>query len=118
MTIAHDCGLIINPGSLKLVIEANVMQGLSRALFEEVHFDQRRVTSTDWVNYPIADIKDAPEAVDVILIDRKDQPSGGAGEPSMIAIPAAVANAIYNATGKRVRRYPFIAARVKKLMTA
>ncbi|MFM9888750.1 MAG: molybdopterin cofactor-binding domain-containing protein [Burkholderiales bacterium] len=118
VTVAHDCGLIINPGSLKLVIEANIMQGLSRALFEEVHFDQRRVTSTDWANYPIADIRDAPEAIDVVLIDRKDLPSGGAGEPSLIAVPAAVANAIYNATGQRVRRFPFVASRVKKLLTA
>ena len=118
MTVAHDCGLIINPLSLKLVVEANIMQGLSRTLFEEVQFDRTKVTSTDWVNYPIADIKDAPEAVDVVLIDRKDMASGGAGEPSLITVPAAVANAIYNATGQRVRRFPFAAARVKKLLTA
>jgi nicotinate dehydrogenase subunit B len=62
MTVAHDCGLIINPLSLKLVVEANIMQGLSRTLFEEVQFDRSKVTSTDWINYPIADIKDAPEA--------------------------------------------------------
>ncbi len=118
MTVAHDCGLIINPLSLKLVVEANIMQGLSRTLFEEVQFDRSRVTSTDWINYPIADIKDAPEAIDVVLIDRKDMASGGAGEPSLIAVPAAVANAIYNATGQRVRRFPFVASRVKKLLTA
>lgn len=118
VTVAHDCGLIINPGSLKLVIEANVIQGLSRALHEEVWFDQKMVTSKDWVSYPILDMKDAPEAIDIVLIDRKDEPSGGAGEPSMVAVPAAVANAIYNATGVRVRRYPFVAARMKKAIAA
>lgn len=118
VTVAHDCGLIINPGSLKLVIEANVIQGLSRALHEEVWFDQKTVTSKDWATYSIADMKDVPEAIDVVLIDRKDLPSGGAGEPSMVAVPAAVANAIYNATGVRVRRYPFVAARIKKAIVA
>jgi len=118
VTIAHDCGLIINPSSLRLVVEANIVQGLSRTLFEEVQFDQRRVTSVDWVSYPILDVKDAPESIDVVLVNRPDLPSGGTGEPGLLTMPAAVSNAIYNATGQRLRRFPFVAHRVKKALSA
>ena len=114
MTVAHDCGIVINPSTLKLVIEGNIVQGLSRALFEEVQFDKRRVTSTDWESYPILGMKDAPEAIDIVVINRKDQAPGGAGEPALVPVPAVIGNAIFNATGVRIRRYPFLAARVKK----
>ncbi len=116
MTVAHDCGLIINPMTLKLVIEGNIMQGLSRALFEEVQFDMRRVTSVDWESYQIASLKDAPGAIDIVMLKRPDQPPGGAGEPSLVPVPAVIGNAIYNATGVRMRRYPFLPARVKKAL--
>jgi CO/xanthine dehydrogenase Mo-binding subunit len=116
ITVAHDCGLVINPSSLKLTIEGNVLQGLSRTLHEEVQFDQRRVTSVDWQTYPILDIKDAPEAIDIVIVESKSDRPGGAGEPGLVAIPAAVANAIYNATGKRIRRFPMTAARVKQAL--
>ena len=116
MTVAHDCGLIINPMTLRLVIEGNIMQGLSRALFEEVQFDKRRVTSVDWETYNIASLKDAPGAIDIVMLKRPDQPPGGAGEPSLIPVPAVIGNAIYNATGVRMRRYPFVPARVKKAL--
>jgi CO/xanthine dehydrogenase Mo-binding subunit len=69
-TVAHDCGLIINPDGLKRCIEGNVVQGTSRALSEEVAFDRTNVSSVDWVSYPILDITEAPEAVDVVLINR------------------------------------------------
>ncbi|MGY9106536.1 MAG: molybdopterin cofactor-binding domain-containing protein, partial [Alphaproteobacteria bacterium] len=65
-TVAHDCGQIINPRSIKTTIEGNVVQGLSRALHEEVLFNPRRVTSVDWVSYPILSLADAPESIDIV----------------------------------------------------
>ena len=112
-TVAHDCGLIINPQSLRQTIEGNVVQGLSRTLFEEVRFDERSVTSVDWASYPILEMRDAPEAIDIVLIDRPEMAPSGAGEPTMRCIPAAVANAFFDATGVRLRRAPLTPERVK-----
>jgi CO/xanthine dehydrogenase Mo-binding subunit len=112
-TVAHDCGLIINPRSLRQTIEGNVVQGLSRTLFEEVHFDHNTVKSVDWASYPILEIHDAPEEVDIVLINSTDVAPSGAGEPTMRCVPAAVANAFYDATGVRMRRVPLSPARVK-----
>jgi len=114
--IAHDCGLIVNPAGLKSCIEGNVVQGMSRALHEEVRFDRNNVTSIDWNTYPILDVTEAPEAVDVVLINRPEMAPQGAGEPSHRPIAAAIANAIFDATGARVRRVPFTAERVKAAM--
>lgn len=111
--VAHDCGLIINPLILRQTIEGNVVQGLSRTLFEEVRFDRNSVKSVDWASYPILDMPDAPEAIDVTLIDRPDVASSGAGEPTIRVIPAAVANAVFDATGVRMRRAPLSPERVK-----
>ena len=111
--VAHDCGLIINPGTLKSVIEGNIVHGSSRALFEEVRFDASNVTSLDWARYPILEIEDTPESIDIVLIDRPDLAPSGAGEPSTRPVAAALANAIYDATGARLRRVPFTPARVK-----
>ncbi len=112
MVLAHDCGLIINPDGLKNQIEGNAIQSLSRALKEEVMFDERRVKSLDWDSYPILTFSEVPE-VDIVLINRPDQPALGAGEPSTITTAAALANAIYDATGARLRQIPFTPARVK-----
>ena len=116
--VAHDCGLIINPSGLKQCIEGNVVHGASRALFEETKFDARNVTSVDWATYPILDIMDAPERIEVILINRPDRAPSGAGEPSTRPIAAAIANAIFEATGARVRRAPFTPERVKAAIAA
>lgn len=110
--IAHDCGLIVNPQSLRHCIESNVVQSASRALFEEVKFDRRSVTSTDWNGYPILDITDAPESIDVVLI-RSDLPCSGAGEPASRPTAAALANAIFDATGVRLRQVPLTPEIVK-----
>jgi CO/xanthine dehydrogenase Mo-binding subunit len=118
VTVAQDSGLIINPQSIRTVIEGNVVQGLSRALCEEVAFDSKSVTSVDWLTYPIIDVKDVPEQVDTVIINRTDKASGGAGEPTLVSIAAAVGNAIHNATGVRIRRYPFTAARVREALSA
>ena len=116
-TVAHDCGLIINPDGLKRTIEGNIIQGLSRTLWEETKFDTKSVTSVDWVSYPILDITETPAVIDVVLIDRPNVPASGAGEPSMRPLAAAVANAIFDATGVRIRRVPFTPDRVKQAMS-
>jgi nicotinate dehydrogenase subunit B len=112
-TVAHDCGLVVNPEGLRYTIEGNVVHGLSRALFEEVRFERDRVTSVDWMSYPILDIKDAPESIDVVLVNHPEIPPTGAGEPTIRVIPAAVANAFFDATGVRLRRVPLSPERVK-----
>ena len=78
--MAHDCGQIIAPDLLRLTIEGNIVQSTSRALWEEVKFDDKNVTSVDWKTYPIVDMKEAPEAIDIILIDHPELPPTGAGE--------------------------------------
>jgi CO/xanthine dehydrogenase Mo-binding subunit len=115
---AHECGLIINPDGLTRTIEANLMQSISRTLYEEVAFDRSHVRSVDWTTYPVARAADVPDAVDVVLIDRRDLPPGGAGEPSSRGVPAAICNAIFDATGVRIRRVPFTPARVKAALNA
>jgi len=117
VTVAHDCGLVINPVGLRYTIEGNVVHGLSRVLFEEVQFDRDRVKSVDWMSYPILDIKDAPETIDVVLINHPEIAPTGAGEPSIRVIPAAVANAFFDATGVRMRRAPLSPQRVKAALT-
>ena len=112
-TVAHDCGLIINPQSLRYTIEGNVVHGLSRVLFEEVQFDRSSVTSVGWTSYPILDMMDAPESIEVVLINHPEIAPTGAGEPTMRVIPAAVANAFFDATGVRMRRAPLTPERVK-----
>ncbi len=116
-TIAHDCGLIVNPANLNSTIEANVIHSTSRTLFEEVKFDERNVTSIDWLSYPILDIMDAPEAIDIVLINHPDIAPTGAGEPTSRPTAAAIANAVFDATGVRLRRVPFTRAAVKAALT-
>jgi nicotinate dehydrogenase subunit B len=112
VVVAHDCGLIINPDGVRNQIEGNVVQSLSRALKEEIRFDRTRITSVDWESYPILKFSEVPE-IDVILINRPDLPAVGAGEPSMVTTAPAVANAIFDATGIRLRQIPFTPAKVK-----
>jgi CO/xanthine dehydrogenase Mo-binding subunit len=114
---SHDCGLIINPDGVNNQIEGNVLQGVSRALFEEVTFDANGVTSLDWQSYPILKFTDVPE-IEIVLINRPEMPALGAGEPSIIPVPAAIANAIFDATGARLREAPFTPARVLAAMKA
>jgi CO/xanthine dehydrogenase Mo-binding subunit len=112
IVVAHDCGLVINPDGVKNQIEGNVIQSLSRALKEEVQFDAQRITSVDWPTYPILTFSEAPE-IDIVLIDRPNEPALGAGEPATVTTAAAVANAIFDATGIRLRRVPFTPERVR-----
>jgi nicotinate dehydrogenase subunit B len=117
VTCAHDCGLVVNPDALKNQIEGCIVQTLSRALHEEVTFDRSRVTSVDWASYPILRFPEAPQ-VDVILIDRPDQPLLGAGEAATAPVAAALANAVFDATGVRLRTVPFTAERLKAALAA
>jgi CO/xanthine dehydrogenase Mo-binding subunit len=111
--VSHDCGIVINPDLLKLTIEGNITQGLSRALMEETTFDKNNVTSTDWESYPILDMMERPQSVEIILINRKNLAPTGAGEGSMRPVTAAVGNAIYDATGIRLRQAPFTPERLR-----
>jgi CO/xanthine dehydrogenase Mo-binding subunit len=116
-TVAHDCGQIINPDGLVKCIEGNIVQGVSRTLWEEVTFDNKAVTSVDWISYPILDITETPGEVNVVLINHPDIPPSGAGEPSIRPVAAAIANAIFDATGVRIRRVPFSPDRVKSALS-
>lgn len=112
VTVGHDCGLIINPDGLKNQIEGNVIQATSRALKEQVTFDQSRVTSVDWRSYPILTFPEVP-AVDIALINQPHEPAWGVGEVATLPVAAAIANAIFDATGRRIRTIPFTPANVK-----
>ena len=97
MVVAHDCGLIVNPDGVRNQVEGNVIQALSRALKEEVRFDASGQTTMDWEDYPILTFSEAPE-LEIVLINRPDEPSLGAGEPATVTVAAAVANAVYALT--------------------
>jgi nicotinate dehydrogenase subunit B len=116
-TVAHDCGQIINPDGLEKCIEGNIVQGMSRTLWEEVKFDNKNVTSVDWQTYPILDITETPDKIDFVLINHPELPPSGAGEPSIRPVAAAIANAIFDATGVRIRRVPFSPERVKQALS-
>ena len=102
---------------LEHTIEGNIIQGISRTLWEEVKFDNNNVTSVDWLTYPILDIAETPEKIDIVLINRPEVPPTGAGEPSIRPLAAAIANAIFDATGVRMRRVPFSPERVKAALS-
>jgi CO/xanthine dehydrogenase Mo-binding subunit len=124
MVCAHDCGLVINPDGLESTIQGNLLHGLSRTLYEEVRFDTERVLSDDWRSHPTIRHEDAPERIDVVIVNadpdpaRPDLPPYGAGEPSHRPVAAAVANAVYDATGVRMRRVPFRPERVLAALEA
>jgi CO/xanthine dehydrogenase Mo-binding subunit len=108
----HDCGLIINPDALRAQIEGCILQTLSRALFEEVTFDRARVTSVDWASYPILTFPDVPE-IAIDLVSRSKDPPLGAGEAAAAAVAAALGNAVFDASGVRLRTVPFTPERVR-----
>jgi nicotinate dehydrogenase subunit B len=115
---AHDCGFVVNPKSLQGTIEANLIQSISRSIYEQVTFNERNVTSVDWKTYPIVHMRDVPDDVKVVLIDRPSIAPSGGGEPSSRPTAAAIANAIFDATGVRVRTAPLTAKNVLAAMQA
>lgn len=109
--VAHDCGQIINPNGLRNQIDGNIIQTVSRTLIEELKFNRSAVTSLDWISYPILRFPDVPQ-VTIDLIDRPNEKPWGAGEPAAAVVPSAIANAIFDATGVRMRSVPFTPAKV------
>jgi len=117
ITLGHDCGLIVNPDGLKNQIEGNIVQGVSRALMEEVQFDSTGQKNLDWDSYPVARFEHVPD-VEIVIINRPEMPALGGGEPSIVPITAAIANAIFDATGARLRQVPFTPQRVLSALKA
>lgn len=119
VVVAHDCGLIINPDGLRHQIEGNVIQGISRTLHEEVHYSGDAITTLLWQpppgttapQYRVIRFNEVP-VIETILINRPDQPALGAGEPAIGTMGAAIGNAVFAATGRRVRTLPMTPARV------
>ena len=124
MVCAHDCGLVINPEGLKRSVEGGILHSISRAIHEEVKFDGEKVTSVDWRTHPTLTHADSPAKLEVVIVNgdpnpsRPDLPHYGAGEASCKPTLAAVANAIFDATGVRLRRVPFRPERVLAALRA
>jgi nicotinate dehydrogenase subunit B len=124
LVCAHDCGLVVNPQSLRHTVECAMLHGLSRAIHEEVRFDTEKITNVDWLSYPTLRHADVPERIDVVLVNgdpnpnRPDLPPYGAGEAALKPMLAAIANAIHDATGVRIRRIPFRDDRVLAALKA
>jgi CO/xanthine dehydrogenase Mo-binding subunit len=114
---AQDCGLMINPDNVASQVEGNILQTFSRTLHEEVVFDREGVTSVDWASYPILRFDEVP-AIELELIQRLDEPPFGVGEPAATAVPAALGNAVFDATGVRLRAVPFRPDRVKAALAS
>jgi CO/xanthine dehydrogenase Mo-binding subunit len=115
---AHDCGLVINPEALTRTLEGGLLHALSRALYEEVKFDGQKITTVDWNSSPTLTHADVPERIDIVQVNgdpnpnRPDLPHYGAGETICKPMLAAVANAVFDATGVRLRRVPLTPTRV------
>lgn len=114
---ALDVGPISNPDGLRNQSEGGILQGMSRALVEQVTWDNQRVTSTDWESYPSLYVGiDVPE-VEVVLVNRAGVPATGAGETAITVVAAAIGNAVFDATGARLREVPFTPERVKATLS-
>jgi CO/xanthine dehydrogenase Mo-binding subunit len=113
--VVQDCGQVINPDGSKNQVEGNLLQTTSRTLKEQVRFDRSRVTSVDWASYPILTFPEIPD-VDIELIDRPAEKPWGVGEPSAAVVPAAIANAVFDAVGVRLRSVPFLPGKVLAAM--
>jgi nicotinate dehydrogenase subunit B len=116
ITAAADAGLIITPDGISNQLEGAIIQGVSWTLKEMVRFDRQRIISRDWTSYPILTFPELPE-VDIVLLNHPELPPLGAGEAALPPVPAAIANAFFNATGKRLRDLPFDHERVKAALT-
>jgi len=115
---AHDCGPISNPDGLRNQIEGGILQGMSRALVEEITWDDRKVTSTDWSTYNTLYLGIQLPEIECVLLDRCSAPASGAGETAITLVAAALGNATFDATGARLREIPFTPDRVKAALTS
>jgi len=116
--VAQDCGPISNPDGMRNQLEGGALQGLSRALGEEVTWDDAKVTSVDWRSYRTLPLGFAVPVVESVLINRREGEAMGAGETAITIVAAAVGNAIFDATGARIREVPFTPERVKAALAA
>jgi isoquinoline 1-oxidoreductase len=105
VTQAFDCGPILNPAGLLSQVQGAIVMGMGAALREEIQFENGRITNANFADYAPPRFTDVPK-IDVHLIDNRDVPPAGAGETPIIAIGPAIANAVFNATGKRMRQLP------------
>jgi nicotinate dehydrogenase subunit B len=115
---ATDCGPISNPDGLRNQIEGGALQGASRALGEEVTWDEQKVTSSDWGTYHSLPLGFDVPKIESVLLNRPDEEATGAGELSITLVAAALGNAIFDATGARIRQIPFTPERVKAALAA
>ncbi|MDF0544804.1 molybdopterin-dependent oxidoreductase [Sphingobium sp. H39-3-25] len=115
VTVGHDAGLMINPDGVRHQIHGNVVQSASRALVEQVPFDERGVAALEWGNYPLITFPEVPE-IDVLMLPQPDEPPLGAGESASVPSAAAIANALYDATGIRFREPPFTPEKVREAL--
>ncbi len=117
-TVALDCGPISNPDGLRNQIEGGILQGMSRALIEEVTWNERRVTSVDWETYHSLYLDFELPAIDIVLMNPGNVSATGAGETAITVVPAAIGNAIFDATGVRLRQVPFNGERIRSAIAA
>ena len=115
---AQDCGPISNPNGVRSQFEGGALHGMSRALYEEVTWDERQVTSVDWRGYKTFSLGTKVPTVECVLIDQPDADANGAGETAITATAAAIGNAVFDATGARLREVPFTPARAKAALAA
>ncbi|NOJ44187.1 xanthine dehydrogenase family protein molybdopterin-binding subunit [Bradyrhizobium australiense] len=115
---AVDSGQVVNPDGLINQIEGAIVQSMSWTLYESVTFDDTRITSIDWQTYPILRFNSVPESIEVHIIDRPGQPFLGSGETGQGPAAASIANAVANATGKRLRNLPLTRKRIKEAIDA
>lgn len=118
LVIAHDCGAVSNPDGLRNQLEGAALQAMSRALVEEVTWDDEKITSVDWQTYPILSLGTTLPTIDIVLIDRPDVPPTGAGETACATVAAALGNAVFDATGARLRQVPFTPERVRRALAS
>jgi CO/xanthine dehydrogenase Mo-binding subunit len=120
VTAGLDTGPVINPDGLRNQMEGQVIQGISRTLVEEVMFDRASstITSRDWVSYPVLKFGDTLPVIDTVLINNLNVPPTGAGETTITVVAAAIGNAVYDATGIRMRQVPFTPDRFVSARTA
>ena len=115
--VSVDCGPISNPDGLKNQVEGGALQGMSRALLEEVTWDDQKVTSANWASYHTLPLGFEVPTIETVLINRPEESATGAGELSITVIAAAIGNAIFDATGARLRQLPFTPERVKAALS-
>jgi isoquinoline 1-oxidoreductase len=110
---AFECGAVVNPNGLENQVHGAIMQGLGGALFEAIHFDNGKILNPHFAQYRVPRFRDLPQ-IEVVILDRKDLPSAGAGETPIMCVAPAIGNAIFSATGIRLRGLPLVPDGLKK----